>query len=112
MMRCRVCGAEIEPNNDPVFDEDRQEIVIGSQRRHVPPLLWDILILLRSRIGRTVSREFIVNHAYATRRTPTNAAIYVYIYQLRRLLVGSPYRIVTGTLRGFRFECIPDQEEG
>lgn len=107
---CRECGAIIGVPSDPVFDDCREDIRVGDERRHVTPINWSILMVFRSRIGRIITEDFIYNTAYAQRSRPdTSNALAVALHRLRRQLVGTPYQIVTEPgRRGFRFDRISD----
>jgi DNA-binding response OmpR family regulator len=106
---CRECGAAIEVPTDPYFDDVREDIVIGDERRHVWPTIWNILLVLRSRSGRIVTAEFLLKSAYGSGHEPTAKGLAVALHRLRRQLVGTPYQIVTEPgRRGFRFDRISD----
>lgn len=110
MSRCRECGAGIDAPSDLYFDDCREEIVVGDDRRNVYPMQWSLLVVFRSRLNRIVTKNFIFEAVYGYRDRPTTNAIDVSIHRLRRLLIGTPYRIVTIPSRGFRFEKVGDDK--
>lgn len=105
MTVCAHCGAEIRPAESPHFDDSRRQIVVDGERRHVKRVLWNLLSLFRSRIGRTLSQNAIMDHLYSWSTNPPNDTIInVYICQLRPLLRGVPVEIITVHGVGYRME--------
>jgi DNA-binding response OmpR family regulator len=78
------------------FDDAAHCIVVDGQRRHLPPIHWKVMTLLRERPRRLVPSDFIAREAIM--RDPQGGghipSIRVYICVLRKLMRGTPFGIV------------------
>jgi DNA-binding response OmpR family regulator len=99
-MDCPHCGGRVDRAAqlllDAAFDDDRRCLVVDDARRHLLPMQWRLLTLLRERFRRLVPLDFLTQAA-----APNSAdggsvnSTRVQICFLRRALAGSPFAIAS-----------------
>ena len=89
-MLCERCKTEIILANlldaEPDVNRRRRELAIGGERRVLPPTAWALFETLYAARGEPVSSEFL-------RKAIGASGLRQYLYQLRRALAGSRYRV-------------------
>ena len=87
---CERCKTEITLANlldaEPDVNRRRRELAVGGQRRVLPPTAWALFEALYAGRGEPVSGEFL-------RKAIGASGLRQYLYQLRRALAGSRYRV-------------------
>ena len=86
---CERCKTEITLANLLDAEPDvnrRRELAIGGERRVLPPTAWALFETLYAARGEPVSSEFL-------RKAIGASGLRQYLYQLRRALAGSRYRV-------------------
>ena len=107
MPAARLCSSCGWPVDAGYFDDARHEVVVGRERRHVPWLLWKLLMFFRAHPGQWLETEHIWDHLYSEREEPpaTNT-VRVNIRKLRWLIAGIPYAIAGSQGSGYKYDLI------
>ena len=102
---CERCKTEIALANaldaEPDVDRLRHELLAGDERRVLSPTVWALFEALYAGRGHPVSGDFLLK-AIRTSGLREN------IYQLRRALVGSRYRVETHRGMGYQLTVAQD----
>ena len=89
-MLCERCKAEITLANllnaEPDVNRRRRELVAGGEHRVLPPTAWALFEALYAGRGQPVSGDFLGKAIGAS-------GLSKHLYQLRRALAGSRYRV-------------------
>ena len=89
-MLCERCKTEITLANlldaEPDVNRRRRELAVGGERRVLPPTAWALFETLYAGRGEPVSSDFL-------RKAIGSSGLRQYLYQLRRALAGSRYRV-------------------
>jgi hypothetical protein len=89
-MLCERCKTEITLANlldaEPDVNRRRRELAVGGERRVLPPTAWALFKALYAARGEPVSGEFL-------RKAIGASGLSNHLYQLRRALAGSRYRV-------------------
>ena len=89
-MLCERCKTEITLANlldvEPDVNRRRRELLVGGERRVLPPTAWALFETLYAARGEPVSGEFL-------RKVIGASGLRQYLYELRRALAGSRYRV-------------------
>jgi hypothetical protein len=87
---CERCKTEIALANlldaEPDVNRRRRELAVGGERRVLPPTAWALFEVLYAGRGEPVSTDFL-------RKAIGSSDLRRYLYQLRRALAGSRYRV-------------------
>lgn len=93
-----------------MLDEDARAVVVGSESRHLAPILWRLLGVLSRREGALVTYENAIDALWGDDPNggPDNASgrLRVHICNLRKALAGSDRRIVTLWKTGMRLTSV------
>lgn len=101
-MRCSCCGAEIAAPIDPEnFDEAMESVRVNGEWVRLTKGEWDILYILRSRMGSCVSHGLLYDAVYGYREDKCAENIKVFKLKLQRKLAGSKFEIKTFVGRGY-----------
>lgn len=102
-MLCPHCGCEFAPPSDPDNFDDVTESVRANDSEWIKltPNEWDILQILRSRIGRCVSYGMLYDALYGASGERVVEGIKVYKLKIQRKLRGSRFEIRTFPGRGY-----------
>jgi Transcriptional regulatory protein, C terminal len=106
---CPHCRLELSRRQaiDDGFDDANHTIVVASERRHVPRRAWQILEILRKRRGTIVSSSSFYQLIWESETDDppfVEQALRVHIFKLRRLLLGTLWRINTHWRLGYQLE--------
>jgi hypothetical protein len=105
VMLCERCKTEIALANaldaEPDVDRWRHELLAGGERRVLSPTVWALFEALYSGRGHPVSGDFLLKAIHTS-------GLREYIYQLRRALVGSRYRVETHRGVGYQLTVAQD----
>jgi len=89
-MLCERCKTEITLANlldvEPDVNRRRRELLVGGERRVLPPTAWALFEALHAGRGEPVSSDFL-------RKAIGASGLRQYLHQLRRALAGSRYRV-------------------
>jgi hypothetical protein len=89
-MLCERCKTEITLANlldaEPDVNRRRRELAVGGERRVLPATAWALFEVLYAGRGEPVSSDFL-------RKAIGSSGLRQYLYQLRRALAGSRYRV-------------------
>ena len=89
-MLCERCKTEVTLANlldaEPDVNRRRRELAVGGERRVLPPTAWALFEALYAGRGEPVSSDFL-------RKVIGSSGLREYLYQLRRALAGSRYRV-------------------
>ena len=98
-MLCERCKTEITLANlldvEPDVNRRRRELLVGGERRVLPPTAWALFEALYAGRGHPLSGDFL-------RKAIGASALGDLVHQLRRALAGSRYRVETH--RGDEYE--------
>lgn len=88
------------------IDEDARAVIVGNEERHLPPMQWQILGILRRREGALITYEAMIDALWGDDPDggPDDATgrLRVHICNLRKALAGGDRRIVTLWKTGVR----------
>jgi DNA-binding winged helix-turn-helix (wHTH) protein len=109
MRYCPHCRRELSRRQaiDDGFDDANHTIVVASERRHVPRRAWQILEILRKRRGTIVSSSSFYQLIWESETGDppfVEQVLRVHIFKLRRLLLGTLWRISTHSRLGYQLE--------
>jgi len=89
-MLCERCKTEVALANlldaEPDVNRRRRELAVRGERRVLPPTAWALFEALYAGRGEPVSSDFL-------RKAIGSSGLREYLYQLRRALAGSRYRV-------------------
>jgi len=104
-MLCERCKTEIALANaldaEPDVDRWRHELLAGGERRVLSPTVWALFEALYAGRGHPVSGDFLL-------KSINLSGLREHIYQLRRALVGSRYRVETHRGMGYQLTVAQD----
>src|SRR6516164_3720307 len=104
-MLCERCKTEITLANlldaEPDVNRRRRELVAGGERRVLSPSAWALFEALYAGRGQPVSGDFL-------RKAIGASGLSKHLHQLRRVLVGSRYRLETDRGAGYELKINED----
>ena len=102
---CERCKTEIALANaldaEPDVDRWRHELLAEGERRVLSPTMWALFEALYAGRGHPVSGDFLLKAIHVS-------GLREHIYQLRRALVGSRYRVETHRGMGYQLTVAQD----
>lgn len=111
---CPHCNGILRKQNlfkHPTFDDATHKILVTPkddaipEARHISRQKWEILVALRLAFNRVVSREYIHSRVFSRKfndEPETLVYIDVNICRIRKVLIGSPFVILSVWRQGFR----------
>jgi DNA-binding winged helix-turn-helix (wHTH) protein len=115
-MLCPHCFGRLDRQRtvlpQPWFDDDRHEVIVDGDRRHLTSSMWRLLVIFWERAERLVPEPVLMDLLYAGNASISQTDSFrVQICRLRRALVGAPFRILNEYSAGYmltgRFEVPP-----
>src|SRR5258708_5530759 len=100
------CGGSLRVPPDPVFDDLRARVNVGSESRPVPAQPWTVIEVLRAHPGRRLPRGYLLSMLPGS---PSDRALDVYVTRARRALTGTPLSILT--VRGHGFALVRSETQ-
>ena len=100
---CQCCGW---PLAGEWFDDARKAVVKrDGHRSGLPHLRWEMLSYFRKYPGQVIPFERLWDKLYFNRdEPPCDNTLRVHVWNLRKDLSGTPYRIVTRARQGYVFD--------
>lgn len=99
-----LAAAELElPRAADILDREAHELVLDGRRVALTPLEYGVLVYLRERRGKAVSREQLLRGVWLSEYTGWSNKVDAVIAGLRRKLGDHAERIETVTAVGYRY---------
>jgi DNA-binding winged helix-turn-helix (wHTH) protein len=92
----------------PWFDHEMRQVIVGDKRRKLDATMFRLLIIFWERPDRLLSRNILMSLLYPDPDTEARDKIIdIYMFRLRKALLGTPYSILTRWGEGFIFTAKP-----